>query len=62
MNRKSDPRMSFDPEPALMSQPALAPRRWLPVQRFEAAALDVRHWATRASRGYSWHRAGRVTH
>ena len=62
MNRKSDPRMNFDPEPALMIQPSPTPRRWLPVQPLEAAVLDVRIWTNRASRGYSWHRAGRVTH
>jgi hypothetical protein len=62
MNRKSDPWTTFDAEPALLERSGRLRRQWPPALPREAAVLDVRHWSIRASRGHSWHRAGRATH
>jgi hypothetical protein len=62
MNPKSDPRVRFEPELMLRTVTAEPPgRRWLPALIPADYAIAPTYWLTRASRGISWHRAGRCT-
>lgn len=59
MSTKTDI-LSFDPDAWELSVVSHTPRRWLPASLRAAEPLDPRFWQTRAARGFSWHRAGRV--
>jgi hypothetical protein len=62
MNPKSDPRVRLEPELALRTvTPEPTRRSWLPALIPPDYAIAPTYWLTRASRGISWHRAGRVT-
>jgi hypothetical protein len=61
MNNKLDPRVRFEPEPILREAIVQPVRRtWLPALIPNEAAIAPSYWLTRAARGYSWHRSGRV--
>lgn len=60
MNNRSGPRVRFDPEVALVAAISdSAQRSWLQVPVLDQA-VEPAQWSTRAARGLSWHRAGRV--
>lgn len=62
MNPKSDPRVRFEPGLALRTVASESLRRsWLPALIPADYAIAPTYWLTRASRGISWHRAGRAT-
>ncbi len=48
-------------EPMLAEVSSSAARKsWLPYSALQAEAVDVSRWQTRAARGLSWHRSGKV--
>ncbi len=59
VNSKPDPRVTFDPD--LTPRDVEASRTtWLPSSARRDYPIAHTYWLTRASRGISWHRSGRV--
>lgn len=60
MNAKSNFILSFDPGAWESSVVTHTPRSWLPSSVRSRQAVNLSVWQTRAARGLSSHRAGRV--
>jgi len=61
VNNRADVSVRFEPETLGLATVEVAPRTWLPVSLSQSGrVLDPALWQTRAARGLSWHRTGRV--